>query len=69
MFLAVVPWSQSWDDSLALLRSTLPVALLRSGYVRGGLSAVGVIHLAWGVLEALGAARAARAARGPAREG
>ncbi|MEE8536512.1 MAG: hypothetical protein V3U98_02985 [Acidobacteriota bacterium] len=33
--------------------------LLRSGYLRGALSAIGVMHLVWGVLEALEAARAA----------
>ncbi|MEE9217586.1 MAG: hypothetical protein V3U98_00815 [Acidobacteriota bacterium] len=58
--MTVAPWSEGWEQNLWLLRSPELAELLRSGYVRGGVSAVGVMHLAWGCLEALTAARLVR---------
>lgn len=65
----MAPWSEGWEQTVAVLRWPALAPWLRSGYVRGGLSGLGVIHVAWGFLEAVGAARAARAARGAAGGG
>jgi hypothetical protein len=59
LFLMVAPWSDGWEQNLWLLRSPGLNHLFLSGYVRGGVSGLGAIHVAWGVLEALSAARAA----------
>jgi hypothetical protein len=59
LFLTIAPWSEGWEQSLWLGYSPELADVLRSGYLRGGLSAVGIMHLAWGVLEALEAARVA----------
>jgi hypothetical protein len=64
LFLAVAPWSQGWDEAVLYLCSPDVASFLRSGYVRGGVSAMGAIHVVWGLLEATGAARAARGAGG-----
>lgn len=59
LFLTIAPWSEGWEQNLWIWYSPGLAEVLRSGYLRGGLSAVGIMHLAWGVLEALEAARAA----------
>jgi len=69
LFLIVAPWAEGWDRQVALLSAPGLTPWLRSGYMRGGVSAVGLIHLVWGVLEALSAARGARAAGGSAEGG
>jgi hypothetical protein len=60
LFLIVAPWSEGWGEGVERAVAGQAAAWLRSGYVRGGLSGLGVVHLGWGILEALAAARSAR---------
>ena len=44
VFLVLVPWSRIWANSYFVHMPTLRSILL-SGYLRGGVSAVGMLHL------------------------
>lgn len=63
LFLIVAPWLEGWSTAVGRVAAGQVAGWLCSGYVRGGLSGLGVVHLGWGILEALAAARSARGAR------
>jgi hypothetical protein len=59
LFLIVAPWSEGWGAAVERVAAGRTAVWLCSGYVRGALSGLGVVHLGWGILEALAAARGA----------
>ncbi len=51
-FLLVVPWTSIWERATLAFTPTLIGEWVRSGYVRGLVSAVGVLDLAVATVEA-----------------
>jgi hypothetical protein len=51
LLLLVVPWSPFWEHNRFVLASDWSSALAHSGYVRGGLSGVGLLLLLAGLVE------------------
>ena len=52
VFLVAVPWSPVWDSAMAGYVPTVAGPWLRSGYVRGLISGLGVLDLAAALSEA-----------------
>ena len=59
LFLLVAPWSEGWGPAVERVAAGQWADWLCSGFMRGGLSGLGLVHLGWGILEALAAARSA----------
>ncbi|HEU4401704.1 MAG TPA: hypothetical protein VFT43_06325 [Candidatus Polarisedimenticolia bacterium] len=60
VFLLLAPWSLLWIHSYYAQMPLLREVLL-SGYVRGGVSAIGLLHLAAGMVDFLAFRRELRA--------
>ena len=61
VFLLLVPWSILWSNSYFAQMPALRTVLL-SGYLRGGISAFGLLHLVVAVIDFLAFCRALRGA-------
>jgi hypothetical protein len=53
VFLVLVPWSSVWDQNFLLGYLSSMQPLLRNHYVRGAVSALGVVNIGVGLAEAL----------------
>lgn len=68
VFLIFVPWSSVWDQNLLLGHPSWLKSLLRSYYVRGAISALGVVNIGVGLAEALSLVKMASAAKPASRK-
>jgi len=53
LFLIVIPWSSAWDENLVVNYYSAFRPVLRSHYVRGALSGLGLVNLWMGIAEVL----------------
>jgi hypothetical protein len=64
VFLLAVPWTTLWDAATSGFAPTAGGAWIRSGWVRGAVSGLGVLDLAAAAGEAAGLWRLLRPSRG-----
>jgi hypothetical protein len=68
IFLILIPWSSIWDQNFLLGALSSLQSHLRSYYIRGAVSALGVVNLWVGFAEALMLLRMAKGSDSTARE-
>jgi hypothetical protein len=53
IFLLLIPWLRAWEDNWFLFRFEILQPILLSGFTRGAVSSLGLVHILLGLADSM----------------